>query len=171
MNEKQIYIRVATGHDREKLHGMFARSSPQTIYKRFHIPYPEVPEWMLSLMLDIDHLDKEVLVAVAEEQVIGHAMYVRLGDDSEAEMAIAVEDRWQSMGVGKSLLLELAQRARLRDIETFTAEVFGHNRPMLGLAAMFLGTDYSTGDGVYHVRMRLPTPVPAPVPHAVQRAA
>lgn len=74
MNEKQIYIRVATGHDREKLRGMFARSSPQTIYKRFHIPYPEVPEWMLSLMLGIDHLDKEVLVAVAEEQIIGHAM-------------------------------------------------------------------------------------------------
>jgi GNAT superfamily N-acetyltransferase len=166
MNEVQIYIRVATGHDREKLRGMFARSSPQTIYKRFHIPYPEVPERMLSLMVGIDHLDKEVLVAVAQEKVIGHATYVRLGDDSEAEMAIAVEDRWQSMGVGKSLLLELAQRARLRDIETFTAEVFGQNRPMLDLAAMFPGTDYSTRDGVYHVRMSLRTPVPAAVPHA-----
>jgi hypothetical protein len=44
MNDKQIYIRVATGHDREKLPGMFARSSPQTIYRRFHKPYPEVPE-------------------------------------------------------------------------------------------------------------------------------
>jgi hypothetical protein len=43
ITEKQIYIRVATGHGREKLRGMFARSSPQTIYKRFHIPYPDVP--------------------------------------------------------------------------------------------------------------------------------
>lgn len=96
---------------------------------------------------------------------------MRLGDDSEAEMAIAVEDRWQSMGVGRSLLLELAQRTRLRHIETFNAEMFGQNRPMLGLAVMLPGTDYSTGDGVYHVRMRLRTSVPAAVPHAVQRAA
>jgi hypothetical protein len=49
--------------------------------------------------------------------------------------------------------------------------MFGQNRPMLGLAAMFPRTDYSTGDGVYHVRLRLRTSVPAAVPHAVQRAA
>ena len=171
MNDKQIYIREATGNDREKLRGMFARSSPETIYRRFHIPYPEVPEWMLSLMLGTDRLDKEVLVAVAEENIIGHAMYVRLGDDAEAEMAIIVEDRWQSMGVGKSLLLELEQRARLRDIETFSAEVFGHNRPMLGLAAMFPGTDYTTGDGVYRLRMPLRAPVLAAVPYTVRHAA
>lgn len=171
MNDKQIYIRVATHHDREKLRVMFARSSPETIYRRFHIPYPEIPEWMLSLMLGTDRLDKEVLVAVAEERIVGHAMYVRLGDDAEAEMAITVEDRWQSMGVGKSLLLELAQRARLRDIETFTGEVLGHNGPMLGLAAVFPGTDYTTGEGVCRVRMPLQAPVAAAVPQIVRRAA
>jgi GNAT superfamily N-acetyltransferase len=97
------------------------------------MPYPNVPGWMLALMLDADHHDKEALVAVAEGEIVGHAMCVRLGDGSEAEVAIIVEDRWQSKGVGKLLLSELAERARLRGIEFFTGEVLGQNRRMLGL--------------------------------------
>jgi GNAT superfamily N-acetyltransferase len=151
-------IRGATPTDGEALCEMLSRSSSETIYLRFHIPYPAVPGWMVALMLDADHHDKESLVAVAEEEIVGHVMYVRLGDGHEAEMAIIVEDGWQSKGVGKSLLLELARRARLRGIETFTAEVLGQNRRMLGLAAaMFAGTDYTIEDGVYHVRMPLRT--------------
>lgn len=72
-------------------------------------------------------------------------------------MAIIVEDRWQSMGVGKALLSELEERARLRGIDTFTGEVLATNRAMLELAAMFAGTDYKIEDGVYHVRMPLQT--------------
>ena len=138
---------------------MFSRVSPETIYRRFHVPYPDVPERTLALMLGVDHHDKESLVAVAEGEIVGHAMYARLGDGGEAEMAIIVEDAWQSKGLGKSLLSELAQRARLRGIETFTGEVLGENRRMLGLAAtMFAGTRYAIRDGVYHVRMPLGKP-------------
>jgi len=172
MNDTQIYIRVATGLDGEKLRGMFARSSSETIYKRFHSPYPEVPGWMMALMLGTDHHDWEALVAVAEEKVVGHAMYARLGESNEAEMAIVVEDGWQSKGVGKSLLQELEERAGLRGIDTFTAEVLETNRPMLGLAGMFSGMDYTTEDGVHHVRMPLQTPEPATsAPLVARRAA
>jgi GNAT superfamily N-acetyltransferase len=172
MNDAQIYIRVATGHDGEKLRGMFARASAETIYRRFHIPYPEIPEWMVTMMLGTDHLDKESLVAVAEEKIIGHAMYARLGDDHEAEMAIIVEDGWQSKGVGKSLLSGLAERAKRRGIETFTGEILATNGPMLGLADMFVGTDHKIDDGVYHVRMPLQTPEPAThTARTIRRAA
>ena len=125
---------------------------------------------MLALMLGADH-HKEALVAVTEEKVVGHAMYVRLGDGTEAEMAIIVEDGWQSKVVGKSLLSELARRARLRGVETFTAEVLATNRPMLGLAAMFAGTDYTMVDGACHVRMPLRTPGSAPCTARTDRRA
>ena len=168
----QVYIRVATSHDGEKLRGMFSRASSETIRRRFHIPYPEVPGWMMALMLDVDHHDKEALVAVAEEKVVGHAMYVRLEDGAEAEMAIIVEDGWQSKGVGKALLSELEERASLRGIETFVGEVLGENRPMLGLAAMFAGTGSTIEDGVYHVRMPLRTPRPTThTARTIRRAA
>ncbi len=152
---------------------MFSRVSSETIYRRFHIPYPDVPERTLALMFDVDHHDKESLVAVAEEEIVGHAMYVRLGDGGEAEVAIIVEDGWQSEGVGQSLLSELAERAKLRGIEVFTGEVLGENRRMLGLAAaMFAGTDYTIKDGVYHVRMPLRTLEPtAYAARTLRRAA
>ncbi len=157
----QVTIRVATPWDGKRLRGMFSRVSSEAIYRRFLIPYPDVPERTLALMLDVDHHGKEILVAVVEEEIVGHAMYVRLGDGSEAEMAIVVEDGWQSKGVGKLLLSELAERARLRGIEIFTGEVLGTNRRMLGLAAMFAGIDYAVKDGLYHVRMPLRSPDPA----------
>jgi GNAT superfamily N-acetyltransferase len=157
----EVSIRVATPSDGEKLRGMFSRTSSETIYRRFHLPYPEVPEWMNALMLSADH-HKEALVAVTEEKVVGHAMYVRLGEGSVAEIAIIVEDGWQSKGVGKSLLSELARRARLWGVATFTGEVLATNRPMLGLAAKFTGTDYAMADGVCHIRMPLRTPGSTP---------
>ena len=85
-------------------------------------------------------------------------MYARLGDGGEAEMAIIVEDGWQSKGVGKLLLSELAQRAKLRGIETFTGEVLGENRRMLGLiGAVFTESRRVFADGVYHFRTPLRT--------------
>ena len=155
MNDAQVSIRTATPRDGGGLRAMFARSSAENIYLRFHLQYPEVPEWMIALMSDTDHQEKEALVSVAEGRIVGHAMYVRLGDGTEAEMAIIVEDRWQSKGVGKSLLSELAQRARLQGIETFTAEVLETNQPMLALAAMFAGVGYSMKGGVCHIRLPL----------------
>jgi hypothetical protein len=56
----EISISVATPLDSEKLREMFSRTSSETIYRRFHLPYPEVPEWMLALMLGADH-HKEAL--------------------------------------------------------------------------------------------------------------
>jgi GNAT superfamily N-acetyltransferase len=167
----EISIRVATPSDSEKLRGMFCRTSSESIYRRFQLPYPEVPEWMIALMLGADHHDKGSLVAVTEEEVVGHAMYARLGDGTEAEIAIIVEDKWQSKGVGMSLLSELAQRARLRGVETFSAEVLATNRPMLGLAAMFAGADYAMADGVCHVRMPLQTRDSAPYTAPADRRA
>jgi GNAT superfamily N-acetyltransferase len=171
--DTQVSIRVASPWDGERLRRMFSRTSSETIYQRFHIPYPEVPERTIALILDVeDDHDKRSLVAVADEEFVGHAMYVRLGGGTEAEMAIIVEDGWQSRGVGKLLLSELAQRARLRGIELFTGEVFGTNRRMLGLAAMFAGTGYTVEDGLYHVRMPLRTPEStAYTAHTLRRAA
>ena len=144
----QVSIRVAAPRDAQGLRAMFSRASPETLYRRFHIPYPDVPERTLALMLDVDHHDKESLVAVADKEIVGHAMYVRLGDGGEAEMAIIVEDGWQSKGVGKLLLSELAERARLRGVETFTGEVLGENRRMLGLVrSAFIGVGYAIKDG------------------------
>ena len=77
-------------------------------------------------------------------------------------MAVLVGDGWQSGGVGRLLVWELARSAAGRGIETFCGEVLGKNHRALGLlTAVFLGTRYVMRNGVYHVRMPLRVPDPA----------
>ena len=88
-------------------------------------------------------------------------MYAMLGG-GEAEMAIVMEDGWQSRGVGKALLRELAADAGRRGVETFVGSVLPDNRPMLGLiGAMFAGSKRAFDDGALLVRMPLQALDPA----------
>ena len=43
-------------------------------------------------------------MAVTKEEIVGHAMYVKLADGGDAEVAFVVEDEWQSKGVGTALV-------------------------------------------------------------------
>jgi GNAT superfamily N-acetyltransferase len=97
-------------------------------------------------------------LAVVGEEIVGHAMYVRLGS-GEAELAVVVEDAWQSRGIGRLLLTELALKARSRGIDLFTGPVLGENRRALGaLANVFPGMRYGVSDGAYRVRAPLQAP-------------
>jgi GNAT superfamily N-acetyltransferase len=154
---RAVSIRVATPDDEENLCRMFSRLFSKSIYRRFHLPYRRVPEQMLNLMLDVDH-HKESLLAVADEEIVGHAMYVKLANSGDAEVAFVVEDEWQSKGVGKLLLSEIAEKARRRDIETFTGQVLGENRRVLGLLnAVFVEVEYVISHSLYHFRVPLRT--------------
>ncbi|HKH75426.1 MAG TPA: GNAT family N-acetyltransferase [Rubrobacteraceae bacterium] len=103
---------------------------------------------------------RESLVAVANGEIVGHAMYV--STRGEAEFAVVVEDRWQARGAGKRLLRTLAARAEGRGVETFTGAVIGENRRMLDLIrSAFAGVGYAIGDGAYQVNLPLRAPEPA----------
>jgi GNAT superfamily N-acetyltransferase len=152
-----VSVRPVSSGDREALGAMLSRLSRRTIYERFHAPYPSVPAWALAGMVEVDHDDREALVAVVGEEILGHAMYVREGSGHEAEFAVVVEDGWQSRGVGRLLLDELAAVARSRGIELFTGSVLGENRRALGaLAAIFPGMRYAVRDGAYQISAALP---------------
>jgi GNAT superfamily N-acetyltransferase len=155
-NTHAVSIRVATPDDKVKLCRMLSRLSSESIYRRFHLPYQRVPESMLNLMLDAEHYDKESLVALAEEKIVGHAMYVKLADSNDAEVAFVVEDEWQSKGVGKLLLTEIAEKARRRGVGTLTGQVLGENQRVLGLLnAVFTEVDYVISPSLYHFRVPL----------------
>jgi GNAT superfamily N-acetyltransferase len=169
---RAVSIRAATTHDKEKLREMFSRLSPETIYSRFHLGYSRVPEKTLDLMLDVDHHDKEALLAVAEEEIVGHAMYVKLANSGDAEVAFVVEDGWQSKGVGKLLLSEIAEKARHRGVETFTGQVLGENRRVLGLlSAVFAEVGHVISHSLYNFRVPLRTLKPTARPVRILRRA
>ena len=127
-----IRVRALLPEDRDGLRQMFSRLSRETLYRRLHAPYPKVPEWVLALILGVERYNGESVVAVASGEIVGHAMYVPSPDGCEAEVVVVVvEDSWQSKGVGKLLLSELAARARQRGIGSFTGTVLGENHRAL----------------------------------------
>ena len=149
---RAVQIRPGSPEDADLLRGMFARLSAETIYKRFHSPFPRVPEWAVANLLQ----GEDVLVAVAGEEVIGHAMDVGAADGREAEVAVLVEDAWQSAGVGKILLAGLAAGARGRGVEVFTCEALGENGRVLDLArSVFSEVGYTVKGGARLIRARL----------------
>ncbi len=153
-----VSIQAAPLGDKERLRGMFSRLSYETIYRRFHLQYSQVPERTLARMLDVDHHDKEAFLAVVGEEVVGHTMYVRLDNERCAEVAFVVEDGWQSKGVGKLLLSQIAEKARVRGVESFTGDVLGENKRVLGLLdAVFSEVRYVIRAGLYHFRVPLRT--------------
>lgn len=150
-----VCVRTVSSGDGEALRGLSSRLSKKTIYLRFHMPYPRVPEWAIASFMRLDH-HAQSLVATVGDDIVGHAMYVRSDGGREAEFALIVEDRLQSQGVGKLLLSKLAERALCRGVEIFTGEVLGENRRVLGLLdAVFAEVNYLMKDGVYHVRIPL----------------
>jgi GNAT superfamily N-acetyltransferase len=147
----RLAVRAVSSGDAERLGRMFSRSSPATIYRRFHSPFPRVPEWALERLAGA-----ESLVAAVGDEVVGHAMYVCTEDGREAEAAVVVEDGWQSMGIGKLLLGGLAAEGRRRGIEAFTCVTLAENRrAFLLVAAVFAEVGYALEGGSYAIRAPL----------------
>ena len=160
----EVRVRAASLEDEDLLRAMFSRLSPETVYRRFHAPYPRVPGWVLDLFLNVDHRDTESLVAVVDGEVVGHAMFARSsGGREEAEIGIVIEDAWQSKGIGKLLLSRLTAEAQRRDVAAFTGEVLGENRRALGFfSAVFPAAKFMARRGAYHIFAPLGSSRPAP---------
>ena len=152
-----VLVRSVSPEDEDGLRRMLSRLSRESVYLRFHAPLPRAPEWAAAMFANSDRRYGESLVAVADGEVVGHAMYVRQGEDDGAEFAIVVEDRCQARGIGKLLLSALAERAAREEVKTFTGAVLGENRRMFGLVrSVFESVGYALEDGAYAVSAPLP---------------
>jgi len=159
-DDPEVRIRPVSPRDHDGLREMLSRLSRETIYKRFHLPMPNVPEWMLAYLIDVDHYDKEPLVALVGDEIVGQAMYARQ-EAREAEMAIVVEDRWQSRGIGRLLLSRLAEQAGQRGIKSFTGTVLGENRDALRFfSSVVPKAKFEIKNGMYNLRLPLTDPDP-----------
>lgn len=132
----RVRIREIRRSDRQLLLDGFGRLSPESRYRRFLVPSPELTGRMVRYLTDVDHHNHEAIVALDEQsgEGVGVARYVRdpKRPDS-AEVAVTVVDDWQGLGVATLLLDVISARAREEDVETFTALLLASNREMLDL--------------------------------------
>ena len=151
-----ILVRPVSTEDEESLRRMLSRLSRQSVHMRFHAPLPRAPEWAVAMFANSDRRYGESVVAVADGEIVGHAMYAREDRDT-AEFAIVVEDDCQARGIGKLLLSALAERAGREGVKTFTGAVLAENRRMFGLIrSVFESVGFAIEDGAYAVNAPLP---------------
>jgi GNAT superfamily N-acetyltransferase len=127
-----LNIRPITPDDAALLQCGFARLSAESRYLRFHGAMPKLSERMLHHLTHVDGRNHVALVAVDSADPargIGVARFVRDRERPHlAEIAVTVIDEAQGQGVGSSLLVELAERARALGIHAFSANVLPSNR-------------------------------------------
>jgi RimJ/RimL family protein N-acetyltransferase len=140
--------------DGERLRALFYRLSAQSIYRRFMTPIARPEQIPARRLLDVDHRDREAIVATLDGEIIGVARYVRARDFDRAEVAVVVADAWQRQGLATRLLTALAERAKSAGISRFTLTVQADNTGALSLLRRFRpDARLSLSQGVYEGSM------------------
>lgn len=153
----RIHIRPIEPEDADGIVALHSRFSERTRYMRFFSAYPRIPDRDLARFVNVDHRDREALVATIGGVIIAVGRYERLQPgEPVAEVAFAVEDLQQGRGIAPILLGLLADAARPVGINRFVAEVLPSNGAMLrvfGRAGYEIVQEYA--DGVVHVELDL----------------
>jgi RimJ/RimL family protein N-acetyltransferase len=128
----EILLRRITPEDKDALVAGLGRLSERSVYQRFLAPKPRLNSSELRYLTEVDFVDHYALVAVltrSPEVVVGVGRWVRSTETpTDAEIAIVVADDVQGRGVGTQLGQALAETARARGIERFTASMLPSNQ-------------------------------------------
>ena len=155
----RIEIRALAPDDEADLVAAVARTSAESMRRRFFVVKRTFTDQETAFFLNVDFANHVALVAVVEEggrPVIaggGRYIVVRPG---EAEVAFAVVDEYQGRGIGGAVMRHLTAIARAAGLERFIAEVLVENLPMRRLfekSGLQMSTKHESG--VSYVRLQL----------------
>lgn len=133
-----MHVRPLSSEDEELLQEAFARMSERSVYFRFMSPLKRLPEELAHRLARVDYSDRVALAAIThrpdgKEHIVGVARYDRAPGTQAAEVAVAVIDDYQRLGIGAGLLSLLAEVARQHRVQQFTLIVLPENQSMLRL--------------------------------------
>ncbi|RME78968.1 MAG: GNAT family N-acetyltransferase [Chloroflexi bacterium] len=142
-NGVEVSLRWVKKGDADLLLEMFYRLSPETRRLRFHLYTAKISEERVRQEAEaLSNLDPQLQVAIVgtvveedgREHAVGVARFMRASPtDTEAEVAVVVRDDFQRKGLGKHLLLTLADKAREIGITHFSAWVMSDNIRLMKL--------------------------------------
>lgn len=144
--QRAVVIRPVLPQDGPAVQRFVSGLSLASRHRRFHVALRALSEATLRHMTHIDYRDHLAVVAqVLDERagpqddpvIVADARYVRVdgtpADAPEAEFAVAVDDAWQSLGLGRALMARLARHARASGFAALVGDVLPDNRRMLVL--------------------------------------
>jgi acetyltransferase len=127
---RDVSIRPIPPTDLDALRAFFAALSPGALLLRFHFTIKELPESLLRKFTMIDSLSHVAFVAETHgtsagqaTTLVSEARYVRCTKSDSAEVALVVADGWRRVGLGKSLVRTLVQRASRAGVRCLCGDV------------------------------------------------
>jgi RimJ/RimL family protein N-acetyltransferase len=158
-NRAAVQIRALQPDDRAEMLAAVGRFSKETLYRRFFAPKRSFSEREIEFFLNVDFTSHVALVALLSEggrqMIVGGARYV-VFQPGRAEVAFAVDDSHQKLGIATHLITHLIEIARTAGLEEFVAEVLPENVPMLKVFERCgLAMKTRSERGVVHVTLAL----------------
>jgi acetyltransferase len=155
-NGREIFIRPVKPTDEPGIVDFFKKLSAQTITLRFLRPLDALPNEMLYQFTHINYHSEFALAGIIEEDggdaIIAIARYAYSPNDHVTELAIAVRDDWQHLGLGKSLVKQVVEIGKEHGIYRFGGMIAPQNKIIMQiLADLGYKVKYSLRSGVFEV--------------------
>ncbi len=125
-----VYVRALARGDRAGLAAAVMALSDESRYLRFASSKPSLSPRELDFLVNVDHHDREALLAVdpVTHRGIGVVRYVQIANEpGVVEIAATVIDEWQGRGLGGAMIALLADRAREEGHRVMRASVLAAN--------------------------------------------
>jgi RimJ/RimL family protein N-acetyltransferase len=156
---RSVTIRALKPEDRSALLSAVGRVSAQSLYRRFFGPKRGFTEKETDFFVNVDFVTHVAVVAVVDEggkdTIIGSGRYI-VTQPGKAELAFAIIDEYQGLGIGTALLRHLVLIASEGGLQRLDAEVLQENVAMLTLFRKCgFGFKKGEGAGVVHVVLDL----------------
>lgn len=127
-------VRPVTPLDASGIDTFIQRLSSAARFRRFHSGVDRLSARQLAAIVDVDHIHRETLIAVAGYQVVGVVQFVELPSDPTAvDIAVVVADEWQGLGLGRRLLTAISDAAQGTGHGSAVVLVQGDNAAILHL--------------------------------------
>ena len=155
---REVFLRPILPSDEHLLVDLFNRMSPLSRYLRFLSHLQALPEELLYHLTHIDYDNEFALVSVVEEDgndaIIAVSRYALDKDENIADLALAVRDDWQHLGLGKSLLSRIITIGKEHGISRFGSMMdFQNNIVKKMLLELDYEVKYYFRGGVYQVEI------------------
>jgi GNAT superfamily N-acetyltransferase len=133
LDGREIHIRPISPGDGDALVRFHQGLSDETTRLRFFVLHPELACTEVVYFTHVDHHDREALLALVGDDIVGVGRYDRIPRTSDAEVAFVVADGWQGSGIGTHLLEHLVHRATEEGVTRFLADTLAENYRMRGV--------------------------------------
>ena len=138
----RVLLRPIRLDDTDRWLAFVRRLSLRSLYLRFH-NLPKLNEQDAIRYCTVDYSNTFAVVAEirkgAVREIVAIGRYYLLPNKRSAEVAFAIEDRYQGRGIGTKLVESLANVAREKKINMFEADVMAENKEMLnGVSRLWL---------------------------------